>query len=107
MSEMEPNVGGGSATDNPAEELVNEETAAKRLGKSRQWLRDLRLNGEGPMYVDMGNTVAYFPSDVDAWLLARRKAPTKVQRKKAAAKTGAKSGAKPAAKPASKPSTNQ
>lgn len=100
MSELdhtsEPNPNVGHVNGNPADSLITEEDAAKRLGKGRQWLRNLRLDGEGPQYVDLGNTVAYFPSDVDAWLLSRRKAPEKVTRKKAPAKPAAKAGSKPA-----------
>lgn len=73
----EENMGVGSLIG----DLIDEEAAAKLLGRSRQWLRNLRLEGEGPMYVDLGNSVAYYPNDVQEWLQSRRKAPKKVSRK--------------------------
>lgn len=89
-----------SAQGSPVAALLSEEEAAKRLGKSRQWLRNLRLDGEGPNYVDMGNTVRYRPQDVDEWLLGRIKKPTKVARKTKAAAVKKSAGKKPAADPA-------
>lgn len=95
---MSEELQGGVAPTSLTDELISEAEAAKMLGRSRQWLRNLRLDGEGPVYVDLGNSVEYYPSDVREWLHNRRKAPKKVARKtKPKASAGKKAVTKRAA----------
>lgn len=95
----------GPAELDGAENLISEEAAAQHFGKSRQWLRNLRLDGEGPVYVDLGNQIAYYPSDLKDWLQSRRKTPQKVQRKKPAKRAAASGKSNNGAKAAPKAST--
>lgn len=49
---------------------------AKAIGVSKTWLDQMRLNGNGPLYVKIGRRVLYRPSDVDDWLKTHRRRST-------------------------------
>ncbi len=53
---------------------VNE--AARFLGLSISFLNKLRCSGGGPRFIKIGRAVLYDPSDLDSWLLSRRRAST-------------------------------
>lgn len=56
--------------------LKNAHEAAGYLGLSVSTLAKLRLTGEGPRYVRLGRRVLYDPSDLDAWISARKRTST-------------------------------
>ena len=60
------------------EDLLDEAEAAKRMRRSKYWLRELRLRGEGPKYIPLGNRPYYDPADLADWLENRKLDPTKV-----------------------------
>lgn len=82
----------------PIDNLITEEEAAARFGRSRNWLRNMRLAGKGPTYMPIGNTIMYDPDDVDAWMDTLKTAPKVRQRKPAARKPKAKAARKTATK---------
>lgn len=47
--------------------------AAAYIGKSASWLNKTRMNGSGPVYLKLGGSVRYSPSDLDAWIAAQRR----------------------------------
>ena len=47
--------------------------AAEYIGKSASWLNKTRMNGSGPVYLKLGGSVRYSPSDLDAWIAAQRR----------------------------------
>lgn len=60
----------------PAEGLVNEHEAARRLGMKVSTLRRWRWQGIGPVFCRIGAAVRYDPSDLDAFITAGRRAST-------------------------------
>lgn len=85
---------------NTIDNLITEEQAAQRFGRSRNWLRNMRLKGKGPTYVPIGNTIMYDPLDVDAWMDTLKTEPKTRQRKAAKAKARPKAAKARASKAA-------
>jgi hypothetical protein len=56
--------------------LLQPEAVAKILRKSVPTLARWRCDGFGPAFVKIGGSVAYLPSDVQAFLLAQRRHST-------------------------------
>lgn len=52
--------------------------AASFLGLSASTLTKLRLTGGGPIYLKLGKTVVYDPSDLKNWLESKRRRSTAV-----------------------------
>ncbi|RUW69278.1 MULTISPECIES: helix-turn-helix domain-containing protein [unclassified Mesorhizobium] len=48
--------------------------AAEYVGLSKSNLDKMRCWGTGPAYVKLGNSVIYRTEDLDAWLVANRRA---------------------------------
>lgn len=61
------------------EDLLTEPEAAAQLGRSRLWLQQRRLRGEGPTHIMLGNRPMYDPADLSAWLESLKQAPTKTE----------------------------
>lgn len=55
-----------------SDKLLNTAEAAERLGVSISYLNKRRLTGGGPVFVKIGARVVYDPSDLTAWVAARR-----------------------------------
>ena len=54
--------------------ILNEVSAAQRLGLAPRTLQRLRLNGDGPAYVRLtpgGSRIGYAVADLKAWVAAR------------------------------------
>ena len=52
--------------------LLNTPEAAKILGLTPQYLKVLRLHGDGPPFVKVAHrAVRYRPSDLEEWIAAR------------------------------------
>lgn len=60
----------------PAEGLVNEHEAARRLGMKVSTLRRWRWQGIGPVFCRIGAAVRYDPRDLVAFIAAGRRAST-------------------------------
>ena len=58
------------------DDLLSAKKAAVLLGVSERTLERLRTDGEGPKYIKFGQTVRYQPSDLRAWIEARKRAST-------------------------------
>lgn len=56
-------------------ELLTSDALAKALGVSTKTLDRWRRGGEGPAFVQVGASVRYLASDVDAWIDANRTDP--------------------------------
>jgi hypothetical protein len=59
---------------------LNEKDAAEYIGASVSFLRTSRMRGttkctDAPPWVNIGRAVRYLPSDLDAYLAARRRFP--------------------------------
>jgi predicted DNA-binding transcriptional regulator AlpA len=52
--------------------------AASFVGLSASTLTKLRLTGGGPIYLKLGKTVVYDPSDLKNWLESKRRRSTAV-----------------------------
>jgi predicted DNA-binding transcriptional regulator AlpA len=71
------------APDNPAQDLrppIDEREAAVYIGMSVSYLRLSRMRGStkclsAPPFIRMGKKIRYLPSDLDAWMQARRYVP--------------------------------
>ncbi len=59
-----------------SEPLLNEAEVARRLHLTVDTLRAWRCRGGGPVYIRCGKAVRYAPSDLRAWLDARRRRST-------------------------------
>ena len=57
---------------------LTSKTAAEYIGMSESWLRKSRLKGntDAPPYLKISKAVRYLKSDLDAWLLERRRVMT-------------------------------
>jgi predicted DNA-binding transcriptional regulator AlpA len=64
------------------DERYNEKQAAKHLGVAQVTLNKWRQRGKGPIVLKMGGQIRYLKSDLDAWLLACRAAPSELQHPK-------------------------
>lgn len=53
-----------------ARRILNEAEAARYLGISRSWLRQLRQKGGGPAYHRLGRRVGFALEDLSDWLAA-------------------------------------
>lgn len=51
--------------------VMTTDGAATYTGLATSTLEKLRLTGNGPMFLKLGRSVRYRPSDLDAWLAAR------------------------------------
>lgn len=51
--------------------LINQESAAERLGVSVRTLEKWRSTGDGPQYVKMSRLVRYKTSDIDSFINSR------------------------------------
>ena len=58
-----------------SENLLTEEEAAERIGRTRHWLRRKRLNVEGPAFIPVGVKIHYDLGDLDAWLNSLKQSP--------------------------------
>lgn len=58
--------------------MLRTEDAATYTGLSASTLTKLRLTGGGPEYLKLGKAVVYDPSDLDAWLVSKRRRSTSV-----------------------------
>ena len=57
--------------------VYSEEEAAKQLGLSGRTLQRLRVDGDGPPYIQLtGRRIGYADSDLREWVAARRVAST-------------------------------
>ena len=56
--------------------LLNEKQAAKRLGVGGKCLQAWRVRGGGPVFLKVGRLVRYTQSDLETWLLTRRREST-------------------------------
>lgn len=56
-------------------ELLTPDALAETLGVSTKTLDRWRRGGEGPAFVQVGASVRYLASDVDAWITANRTDP--------------------------------
>lgn len=55
------------------EKLINTKQAAELIGQSTSFLEQDRVTKRhGVPYIKIGSSVRYRPSDIEAWLLARR-----------------------------------
>lgn len=63
-------------SDQVMERLVAPADLAEQLAVTVGQLAQMRYLGTGPEYVKIGTRVRYAPSDVRAWLDARRRAQT-------------------------------
>lgn len=52
--------------------LMNEHEAARSLSLAVPTLRKWRVHGGGPPFLKLNRAVRYDPSDLSAWLAARR-----------------------------------
>jgi hypothetical protein len=64
----------------PAEGLVNEHEAARRLGMKVSTLRRWRWQGIGPIFCRIGAAVRYDPRDLNTFIEASRRCSTSVDR---------------------------
>ena len=62
--------------DQPAEGLINEHEAARRLGLKVSTLRRWRWQGIGPIFCRIGAAVRYDPRDLVDFIEAGRRAST-------------------------------
>jgi len=53
--------------------LIDRKRAAELLGVKTGWLDRARAAGQGPAHYEIGGFVRYSVSDLQDWLLARRK----------------------------------
>lgn len=53
------------------------EEAAKLLGMQKEWVEELRADGEGPKYLGENQYVTYSAVDIKSWALDNIMAPTK------------------------------
>jgi predicted DNA-binding transcriptional regulator AlpA len=51
--------------------VVSARDAARLVGLSESTLANLRLNGNGPVYCELGRRVVYRPADLEQWLQSR------------------------------------
>lgn len=58
--------------------MLRTEDAANYTGLSASTLTKLRLTGGGPEYIKLGKVVVYDLTDLDAWLLSKRRRSTSV-----------------------------
>lgn len=56
--------------------MLSTPEAAGYCGSSASTFNKLRVFGGGPIFIKLGRRVVYDPSDLDAWLAARRRAST-------------------------------
>jgi excisionase family DNA binding protein len=56
--------------------VLTTEQAARYVGLAKQTLAEMRVKGNGPPFYKSGRRVVYKPSDLDAWLAARRRRST-------------------------------
>lgn len=64
--------------DNNNVSMLRTPAAASLVGLSASTLTKLRLTGGGPMYLKLGKTVVYDPSDLKNWLESKRRRSTAV-----------------------------
>jgi excisionase family DNA binding protein len=62
------------AIEIPASGLMTPELCARYLGMSMRWLEKMRADGGDLPYIKIGRAIRYRRADVDAWLLAQRRA---------------------------------
>jgi hypothetical protein len=55
----------------PIGELLTEQQAAERIGKSPRTLRTWRSDHRGPAYFEIDGRIAYWVRDLYRWLAAR------------------------------------
>jgi hypothetical protein len=60
----------------PLTERLSVEAAARYVGVSASTLNKLRVFGGGPVFIKLGRRVVYDPTDLDSWLMARRRRST-------------------------------
>lgn len=63
-------------SDQVMERLVAPADLAEQLSVTIGQLAQMRYLGTGPEYVKVGTRVRYAPSDVQAWLAAKRRSRT-------------------------------
>lgn len=61
-----------NTTDALGTALLDTKAAAQFLGLSYSTLSKLRLSGDGPPFLKLGNRVLYARPDIEAWVLSRR-----------------------------------
>jgi hypothetical protein len=61
-----------AAPDLVNEEPIDTDQAARMMGVASQTLRNKRVSGDGPPYLKYSRRVLYLPSDVRAYMAARR-----------------------------------
>ena len=66
----------GNSIEFGANSLLEPEAVAKLLRKSVTTLLRWRCNGFGPAFIKIGGTVAYHPTDIEAFLPAQRREGT-------------------------------
>jgi hypothetical protein len=57
-------------------EALDSATAARRMGLAPSTLAKKRLFGTGPDYYKLGRRIVYRPTDIDAYMEARRRRST-------------------------------
>ncbi len=60
-------------SENSADRLVDEPTAAKHLAMSKSKLQKLRYSKSSPPYVQNGRQIRYSISDLDAFIAAHKR----------------------------------
>jgi predicted DNA-binding transcriptional regulator AlpA len=53
------------------DQYINDDDGARLLGISRSYLRQMRVKGNGPVYVKLGAAVRYRAGDLIAWAKSR------------------------------------
>ena len=51
--------------------LLDTNSAARRMGMSKSFLDKMRVRGDGPKYLKVGNRVRYRHEDITQWLKGR------------------------------------
>ena len=58
------------------DDVMNTRQAAHSYHLSPSWLNKLRVTGDGPEYIKLGNKVLYRRSDIERWLDENRRRST-------------------------------
>ena len=61
--------------DDPGDELLTPEEAARLLRRAKRTLETWRYRGYGPPWVRVGRTPMYRRRDIEAWLEQQRERP--------------------------------
>jgi len=60
----------------PKQGLWDEHAAAEWLGLSVRWMRQARLDGNGPPYLKISRSIRYHPDQLEAWALEHQRRST-------------------------------